>query len=483
MTQALSPLHHSAQAWPQQTAAYVWQASSSAYQAISYAQLSQQVSQVKQQLMAQGVTANSRLLVIDDNSLTQVILYWACVDIGTLFCPISAKFPPAQISALSDRYDFDYCWTSSHYLSLAPQNTTAVDIDIDSSAPVHASPPVAFDWQRACNVILTSGSSGSPKGAVHCLNNHIASARGSAELIDIVARDAWLLSLPLFHIGGLAIVNRCALAGAAIVLPAGELSLVEQLDAAPITHLSLVATQLIGLLKDKPERVQQLKALLLGGGAINSELTAQLSRLGCRAYTSYGMTEMSSQITTGDASQQGSGKLLNYRQLTLVNHKIYVKGDTLFKGYLYPSDERSSHAHPWHCPVDKDGWFDTQDRGEWLDDGQLNILGRSDNMFICGGENIQPEEIEQALCCHPDIDEAIVFAIADDKFGNLPAAIIKGSINQHATLQSYLDEFLSHNLARFKRPRQYFPWPHVAQTSLKVSRKAIIAAAKQQVSC
>ena len=98
-------------------------------------------------------------------------------------------------------------------------------------------------------------------------------------------------------------------------------------------------------------------------------------------------------------------------------------------------------------------------------------------MFISGGENIQPEEIEAALKLHPQIDDAIVFAIADDKFGKLPAATIKianDSAGQPA--EPELTAFLADKIARFKRPRQYYPWPDITTVGIKVVRKQVIAA-------
>ncbi|MGL5046642.1 MAG: AMP-binding enzyme, partial [Shewanella sp.] len=145
------------------------------------------------------------------------------------------------------------------------------------------------------------------------------------------------------------------------------------------------------------------------------------------------------------------------------------RGDCLFMGYLTADGIQKS--------LDTDGWFYTKDRGEWDDNGNLRILGRVDNMFICGGENIQPEEIEAALKQHPQIDDAIVFAIPDAQFGNLPAAIIRGSLTDDlAAKKPELDLFLADKIARFKRPRQYYVWPeNNEQIGLKVNRKALIA--------
>ncbi|MCG9697894.1 o-succinylbenzoate--CoA ligase [Shewanella sp. Isolate11] len=460
-TSMMSPLASAAIAAPELIAFYQWQ--TTGYQGISYQQLQQRVAACADQLKQAGANQGTRIACIDNNSLALVILYWACIDIGAVFCPLSPRFPKAQIAQLAQDYGFNLFWASASFQHLLP----SASLEIKFSA-IADRPTTACDTQRACNLILTSGSSGQPKAAQHNLANHIANAKGSSQLISIQQEDNWLLSLPLFHIGGLAIVNRCALAKAAMTLPAPEYSLAEQLQALPLTHLSLVATQLARVLEQDPNSLIGIKALLLGGGDIASSLLAQLRHLGIKAYTSYGMTEMGSQITTGLASDKGSsGKLLPYRQLKIIDRQIYVKGDTLFMGYLSADGGQSLNSMR-----DDDGWFATKDLGDWDDEGDLIILGRADNMFICGGENIQPEEVEAALKRHPDIHDAIVFPIEDQEFGYLPAAIINGTISD----QQQLDQFVCQYIARFKRPRYYYPWPEVQSTSLKVARQQVIAA-------
>ncbi|MFV7769991.1 o-succinylbenzoate--CoA ligase [Shewanella marisflavi] len=465
MKQDCSPLHLSAAQHPDSVAIYCWREGS--YQAISYQELSQQVLGCAEQLAQLGLGKGDKLACVDQNSLAMVVLYWACVDLGAIFCPLNPKFPKAQIAALANRYQLRHFWADKAYQALLPQTSLSLTFERHLQSKLQA-----IDPSKPCNIILTSGSSGMPKAAVHCLNNHIASAQGSTQLIPLAQGDNWLLSLPMFHIGGLAIVNRCALAGAALTLTAPELSLAEQLKARPLTHLSLVATQLLRLLNDAPETLKGLKALLLGGGAIDEQLIARLEPLGIPAYTSYGMTEMSSQITTAKANAQGScGTPLPGRQLKIVDEVIYVRGDTLFLGYLDGESPETIAK-----PLEQDGWFCTQDRGRWNAAGELLILGRTDNMFICGGENIQPEEIEAVLRRYPGIEEALVFAMQDKEFGLLPAALIKG--NYPPTAQ--LDAFLCQHIARFKRPRRYYPWPEVEQTGLKLQRKQVIQAAAQR---
>ncbi|MGS0825628.1 o-succinylbenzoate--CoA ligase [Shewanella sp. 0m-8] len=474
-----SPIHYIAQRHGA-NAAYKF-----AGKAVSYKGLSQQVNSVAEQLSAQGLQKGDRLACIAHNCPQLLLLYWACVDSGILFCPISPRFAAKQVGDLMQTHSYRHYWLavdnpvdSSLVLALSNQNqfeSVAVDFTLQSQQLAPALEPLV-----AVNAILTSGSSGTPKAAAHSLANHIASAAGSSELITLAAGDNWLLSLPLFHIGGLAILNRCALAGACVVFEDKHLTLAEQLSRDAITHLSLVSAQLQQLLGSGSDNLSQVKAMLLGGGAISANLLAELAKRNIKAYTSYGMTEMGSQISTGIARSDGSsGNVLSGRELKVIDGEIWVKGECLFLGYLT--------ADGFNLPLDKDGWFYTKDLGHFDDNGNLCIDGRADNMFISGGENIQPEEIEAALKLHPMISDAIVFPIPDAKFGNLPAAILKlneSKLNESKLsnssasqpLETELTAFLADKIARFKRPRRYYPWPEVSSAGIKVVRKQVIAA-------
>ncbi|MCF1437960.1 MAG: o-succinylbenzoate--CoA ligase [Shewanella sp.] len=454
---SLSPLHQAAVEAPNALAVCTPD------RQISYAELSRRISALAASLTEQGIKPGEVVGVISSNRLEMLMLYWACVDTGALFCPVSPKFPAAQIDALLNGCGAVRYWSS------CKQELTNYPLTLNFDAHTEQ-PPATVDFIRPANIIFTSGSSGTPKAVVHNLAQHVASATGSASLIALHQGDRWLASLPLFHIGGLAILNRCALARASVVFADTSQPLAQQLLTHHISHLSLVATQLQRLLNQAPDSLKYIKALLLGGGAIAQPLLDRLDESGIAAFTSYGMTEMASQITTGKALGNGSsGNLLPGRELTLRDGVIWVRGDTLFMGYL--SNVGLNRE------TDEEGWFCTKDRGYWDDAGHLHICGRSDNMFVCGGENLQPEELEVVLKQLPDVEDALVFALTDEEFGCLPAAIIKGRM----PVQADADEFVCRHIARFKRPRAYFPWPEeVTQTGLKTNRNQVVDAVRQR---
>ncbi|MBV7316317.1 o-succinylbenzoate--CoA ligase [Shewanella sp. NIFS-20-20] len=452
----ISPLHHTAEQHPNLLAV------SSADLNLSYRQLSARVLALGHSLRQMGLGPGSRLAVISHNSLEMMMLYWACIDESILFVPISPRFPLAQANQLLGRLGID------HLYSQQPLPGIEASLIAPEFSGQLAMPAPNIDENKPANIIFTSGSSGSPKAAVHSLANHIHSAQGAVHMIPLNAGDCWGLSLPLFHIGGLAIINRCALAGACVQLIDPQHSLASQI--AQVTHLSLVPTQLQRLLEQQCQ-LSSLKAVLLGGGSVSKSLQTELVARQLNAYCSYGMTEMSSQICTGVANTQGlSGRLLPQRQLTIREGVIWVKGPTLCLGYLT--------AQGIALPVDQHGWFCTADCGHWSEDGQLQITGRVDNMFICGGENVHPEEIEAQLTALAEIEAAIVFAEPDVEFGHLPAAIIRWASATRLS-PNELDAKLTANIARFKRPRHYYEWPTtVQQTGIKVNRQQVIAAIK-----
>lgn len=473
-------------------------------QYITYAELAIRVKRAASHLIFNGVKRGDRIGVICphhsqfatqvkgqyQDALEHIIsLYWACSEIGAIFFPINGRFAQTQIQELLTRFAIKFAYQANE--NLIPQENdvawltlNSIHSQFDAKALLEAQ---TIDPQCPLNVILTSGSSGKPKAAVHSMENHLASAKGALAVISLTINDRWLLSLPLFHIGGLAIVNRCALSAATLVLPDNQISLNAQLVQDKPTHVSLVPAQAYDLLNDSKSKTlfSAIKALLLGGAVIPKPLVESLLAKKVRTYISYGMTEMSSQITTTkvqDASNLHLGQVLPNRELTLRDNVIWVRGECLFKGYLSIGDNQQTQIN---LPIDNQGWFCTEDRGQLNEDGMLKLLGRADNMFICGGENVQPEEIEAVLLSHEHVEKAIVFGIEDAKFGNLPAAIIElnSTLNdeEYIRLTDELANRVSLALAPFKRPRRFFHWPSEANNvGLKVNRKQVVESVKQR---
>ncbi len=309
---------------------------------------------------------------------------------------------------------------------------------------------------------------GRPKAVLHTWGNHYFNALGSSTNIPYGLGDRWLLSLPLFHVSGLSILVRTVVGGATVVIPAQRSDLAATIVEHEVTHASLVSTQLIRLLQDEQGRnaLQQLKAILLGGSAMPRATLDAAYALDLPIHISYGLTEMGSQVATTPRDvprdkRYTSGRVLPYRELKIDGDgQILVRGETRFAGYVEGSDLRQ--------PFDAGGWYATGDLAVLDDEGYLHVQGRKDNMFISGGENIQPEEIEAVLLQSAGIEQAMVVPVPDAEFGFRSVALVKTQNVAHEEIVA----FLADRLPRFKIPRTFLPWPdQLAATGIKASRK------------
>lgn len=315
------------------------------------------------------------------------------------------------------------------------------------------------------SLILSSGSSGRPKLAQHSWQNHYFSALGAAQNLPLDGARS-LLSLPLYHVGGLAIVVRAALAECCLILPE-NLSLNQAVAQLRPSHFSVVPLQLQRLIRD-PEALTALQAcqgILLGGSALPLKLLELAAERELPLLTTYGSTEMSSQVTTtspgeGLEAWLSAGRLLPHRELKIAaSGEIWVRGPSLFQGYQTETGlER---------PLNAEGWWPSRDRGVWLDSGRLRVLGRLDQMFISGGENIQPEEIEAALLRLPQVQQAIVVPRPDPEYGMRPVAFLAMDQVESQKIETQLREYLP----KFKLPVAYFELP--TSDGLKPSRKKL----------
>jgi o-succinylbenzoate---CoA ligase len=296
-------------------------------------------------------------------------------------------------------------------------------------------------------LLFTSGSTGKPKLACLSPGNFLEGAKGSLPFLNLQEGiSSWLLSVPLFHVSGLSILFRALVSGASITF-----------DKKKTTHASIVPTHLLRMLRGDLA-LPNLSFLLLGGAPIGEDL---LKKSPFPIRTTYGLTEMASQVTmTTESSPLGLGEILPARELSLSSSgEILVKGKTLFSGY----DEKESLV----LPIDKEGWFATGDLGK-VSSGVLYYKGRKDNLFISGGENIYPEEIEKALLSLPGVLLAVALPKEDKEFGKRPIAFVH--MDKALPSQKTFEELLSPLLPRHSIPIKHCPFPQDQVNKFKIKR-------------
>lgn len=437
----------------------------------SYAELDAATEATSARLRTHGIEERSRVSLRLSREPHYVILLWALWRMGAVAVPLSTRLPRAEAERAARRVG-TACMLTDRDEHLGGQTRDVEVYSADkfvraggkgsSGASVR---PIA----RPATVVFTSGSTGTPTAVLHSWANHLYSAKGSNANILLRSGDRWLLSLPLYHVGGLAILVRCALAGAAVAVPDRKDSVPGALARSGATHASLVSTQLRRLLDEReggaPDR---LRALLLGGGPIPDGLLRRGDARGWPLHTSYGSTEMASQITTTSPGAplddlRTAGRRLPHRRVQIGDDgQILVSGATLCLGFVEGGQIQD---------VRQGGWYPTGDVGHLDARGRLHVRGRVDRQFVSGGENIQPEEVEAALEGLDRVERAVVVPVFDEEYGRRPVGFVRTA---SGGIPSGWEDTLETVLPRFKIPDDVHELPPSAlQGRMKVDQEQL----------
>jgi len=316
-------------------------------------------------------------------------------------------------------------------------------------------------------VLWTSGTSGSPRGVALSFENLDASTVSVRSRLGLSSVDRWLATLSPAHVGGLALLLRAILVGGYVVAygPLSTPEISELLDSpdtlplgvnSPVSHVSLVPTQLHRLLEHRGDRgpASSVRCVLLGGAHVPPELLDRALSAGWPIALTYGMTEMSSQVATAPPEltvrKPGCvGPPLGGVEVRIADDgEIRTRGATMSMGYV-PAE----HGAPDAGLADPEGWYHTGDLGRLDDDGDLWITGRRSDRIISGGVNVDATEVEDALREHPAVMDACVVGVPDIEWGE---AVVAWVVPVEGEFD--LDEvegWLRERLAGAKRPRRW----------------------------
>lgn len=299
--------------------------------------------------------------------------------------------------------------------------------------------------------VATSGSTGRPKVALLSRRALFAAASAGCGPVAFGPQGRWWLSLPLSGIGGLSVLTRALVAQAGVVVESLEsfeaTAVVDLLARNEVTHTSFVPTQLSRLVAAQLRAPAPLAAALVGGAATTRVLLEQAWELGWPALPTWGASETSAQAATLPLVwwhtldrrwllERGCGPALPGVELKVEDGRIVVGGPTLFSGYLGEGRRGADEG------------FATNDLGSIDEHGCLHVIGRQDDVIICGGTKVMPAEVEGVLARAAGVTEVVVVGLPDTEWGQVVAAVVSG-----ATSAEHVSVWARDHLAPAKRPR------------------------------
>jgi fatty-acyl-CoA synthase len=415
---------------------------------VTYAGLYERTTRLAHALRTAGVRRGDRIGYLGPNHPSYLETLFAAGTLGAVFVPLNTRLVGPEIAYQledSGAKVLVYAPSFAGLVAGLPGNSdvrTYVEVGAEyeelvagaSGEPIDQ--PVTAD--DTCIIMYTSGTTGRPKGAMLTHGSLTWNVVNVLVDHDLIADERALVSAPLFHTAGL---NMLTLP---VLLKGGTCVLVEAFDPAATFHLIErhritfmfgVPTMFDQVARDPrwPDAdLSSLRILTCGGSPVPTPLIAVYQERGLTFLQGYGMTEAAPGTLFLDAERAvdkaGSAGVPHFFSDVRVvrpdftpvdvgeTGEVIVRGPHVMPGYWGLPDEAAA--------VFSDGWFRSGDAARVDEDGYVFIVDRMKDMIISGGENIYPAEIEDQLLAHPDIVECAVIGVADDKWGEVPRAVV-----------------------------------------------------------
>lgn len=464
----------------------------------SWAELNAEVDRIATGLLARGVRKGDRVGIWAPNCAEWTVIQFATARIGAILVTINPAYRVSEVEYALNKVGCTVLVTapafkSSDYIAmlreLGPAKLPQLGLMVALGEAAHdgflpwaqlraepdraalAAVAATLDRNDAINIQFTSGTTGFPKGATLTHRNILNNGYFTARTIKLGARDRICIPVPLYHCFGMVLGNLAALtSGAAMVYP-GEAydpkAALEAVQAEGCTALYGVPTMFITIL-NQPDLdaydVSTLRTGIMAGSPCPITTMRQvIDRLNMSEVTiGYGMTETSpltTQTATDDPLEERVstvGRVHPHAEAKVVG----LDGETLPLGQQgeYCSRGYAVMLGYWGDPdktaeaIDAEGWMHSGDLATMDANGYVRITGRIKDMIIRGGENIYPREIEEFLLTHPDIADAQVFGVADEKYGEEVCAWVIAKDGAALAAEVVLDHCRG-RIAHYKVPR------------------------------
>ena len=402
--------------------------------------------------------------------------YYGVLLAGGVLLPLNIRLAPAELRTILD--DSGAVVLFRHPDQPDPGHAVATIVlgdDLErrlAAQPAGPPPTPPVDERSAAELFYTSGSTGSPKGALLSHRGLYLHAVHSALTMGLSGEDVFLHTIPLFHVNGWGTPHYVTgLGGVHVMLPRFEARTVLRLvEAHGVTRLFLVpamARLVLDELAVHGHDLTSVRQISVGGAAAAPALLAELEdAFGCECICGYGMTESSPTLTRSlpkpgaisTRTQRASTGLpiLGADVRVLDDHDVEVAWDGQAVGEICA---RSNHVMIGYLDapeateeVLRGGWLRTGDLAVVDGEGYIRIVDRAKDLIVSGGENIASVEVEHALQAHPAVREAAVVGVPDDRWGEVPRAFVSLVAGEEAS-EAELIVWVRDRLAAFKAPK------------------------------
>ncbi|MBR0775019.1 fatty acid--CoA ligase [Bradyrhizobium diazoefficiens] len=458
----------------------------------SFAEFDVKTNKVANALAAMGLKKGDRIAYLGKNSDHYFELLLGAVKAGIVMAPVNWRLAGPEVAFIVDDCKAPVLFVGPEFITQVRQiqdklGSVRSVITTEGGAPEWqdfaawrdaqsgTDPMVPLTSKDIAIQLYTSGTTGKPKGAMlsHSNFKSLLEAGGAEDTPDWnkwTTDDVSLVAMPIFHIGGSGwgVVGLGHGARSVIAREFDPTKVLDFFEQFGITKLFMVPAAMQFVVRQpraKTMDFSRLKYMLYGASPIPAALLKEcIEVFKCGFVQLYGMTETTGTIVAlppedhveGLERMRSAGKALAGVELAILD----VDGNPLPPRQVGEIATRSDHnmAGYWNLPeataatLRKDGWLRTGDAGYMDEDGYLYIHDRIKDMIISGGENIYPAEVESALCDHPDVAEAAVIGVPDDKWGEAVKAVVVMKPGKQATATDIIN-FTRERIAGYKTPK------------------------------
>lgn len=421
---------------------------------VTYGELDERSEQVAAALLQRGLERGDRVATLTGNSPEHVVLFFACAKAGLILTPMSWRLATAEVAYQLEDAEPAVFLVEAEHEELAAATGSAYE-PLDQPWPGAGHRDTVVEADDPLLLVYTSGTTGKPKGALLTHSNCFWTNLSFDLATGVGADDVVLQVLPQFHCGGWNVQPLLAWwKGARVVLersfdPARCLELIEEKRVT--TMMGVPASYLF--MAQEPgfadADLSSLRRAVVGGAPMPPAMLETWQERGVAIVQGYGLTEAAPNVLCvppEDAVRKAgwAGKPYPFVDVDLsAEGELLVRGPNVFAGYWRNPDATADAF--------RDGWLLTGDVAERDDEGFYRIAGRLKDMFISGGENVYPAEVEAVLHEHAAVADAAVIGVPDDRWGEVGVAFV---VRGGDASEEELLEWCRGRLARFKVPKE-----------------------------